>query len=196
MSKGRMDQDEIFTSKRPSTKSRNWPVFIFFAGTLVLFQFFSKSFPPLISTSQRGPANTHDILSKCMALKTVPGPPEDFHEREVSDRYEPGTKPTLIRNCTIFTGENNGTVIIHGDILLDKGIVKGIGKVSRRVIDNTPNLIVIEAHGAWVTPGLGKCISPKVIFLRVLLRNLTVDLHSHLGLLSSPLLAGQCVVVI
>ncbi|TFK43732.1 carbohydrate esterase family 9 protein [Crucibulum laeve] len=124
-----------------------------------------------VSSLHRVPVDAQEILSRCVALKTTPGPSQEFHDREVSDRFEEGTNATLIRNCTIFTGEKNGTVVIHGDILLDKGIVKGLGKVSRRVIDNTPNLTLIEANGAWVTPGL-------------------VDLHSHLGLLSAPILAG------
>ncbi|KAF8969443.1 carbohydrate esterase family 9 protein [Flammula alnicola] len=111
------------------------------------------------------------ILSRCAALKAAPGPPEGFYSREESDRFEPGTNATLIRNCLLFTGKDNGTDVIRGDILLDKGIIKGLGKISGRVIDNTPNLTIINANGAWVTPGL-------------------VDLHTHLGVLSVPILAG------
>jgi len=111
------------------------------------------------------------ILSRCAALKFTPSPPQNFHSREESDRFESGTNATLIRNCVIFTGKDNGTEIINGDILLDKGIIKGLGKISGRVIDNTPNLTIINAKYAWVTPGL-------------------IDLHSHLGLLSAPITAG------
>ena len=111
------------------------------------------------------------ILSRCAALNLTPSPPQNFHSREESDRFEPGTNATLIRNCVIFTGKDNGTEIIHGDILLDKGIIKGLGKISGRVIDNTPNLTIINANHAWVTPGL-------------------IDLHSHLGILSTPITAG------
>ena len=111
------------------------------------------------------------ILSHCAALKIMPSPPQDFHSREESDRFEPGTNATLIRNCVIFTGKDNGTEVIHGDILLDKGVIKGIGKISGRVIDNTPNLTIINANHAWVTPGL-------------------IDLHNHLGVLSAPITAG------
>ena len=111
------------------------------------------------------------ILSHCAALKTTPRPPQDFLSREESDRFEPGTNATLIRNCVIFTGKDNGTEVIHGDILLDKGVIKGLGKISGRVIDDTPNLTIIDAKHAWVTPGL-------------------IDLHSHLGVLSAPITAG------
>jgi hypothetical protein len=95
------------------------------------------------------------ILSRCALLRATPHPPESFHSREESERFESGTNATLIRNALIFTGRDNGTDVIHGDILLDKGIVKGIGKISGRVIDNTPNLTIVNANGAWVTPGLG-----------------------------------------
>jgi len=95
------------------------------------------------------------ILSRCALLRATPHPQKLFHSREESDRFESGTNATLIRNALIFTGKDNGTDVIHGDILLDKGIVKGIGKISGRVIDNTPNLTIVNANGAWVTPGLG-----------------------------------------
>ena len=111
------------------------------------------------------------ILSHCAALKITPSPPQDFPSREESDRFEPGTNATLIRNCVIFTGKGNGTEVIRGDILLDKGVIKGLGKISGRVIDDIPNLTIIDANHAWVTPGL-------------------IDLHSHLGVLSAPITAG------
>lgn len=103
------------------------------------------------------------ILPRCASLRAIPGPPAHFLEREESDRFEQGTNSTLIRNAVIFTGRNNGTEIVHGDLLLDKGIVKGIGKISRRIIDNIPNLTVVNASGAWITPGIGIAVIP---FLR------------------------------
>jgi hypothetical protein len=96
------------------------------------------------------------ILSRCASLKITPLPHHLFYSREVSDRFEPGTNATLIRNAIIFTGNGNGTDVIRGDILLDKGIIRSIGEISGHVIDNTPNLTIVNANGAWVTPGLGK----------------------------------------
>ncbi|KAF9006581.1 carbohydrate esterase family 9 protein [Cyathus striatus] len=136
-------------------------------GTIVSFHTFTFT----DAIAHRVPANAQTILSHCVSLKATPGPAQDFFDRKISDRFEPGTNATLLRNCTIFTGEHNGTVVTHGDILVDKGIIKRIGKVTQREIDNTPNLTVVEANGAWVTPGL-------------------VDLHSHLGVLSAPVLSG------
>ncbi|KZT29292.1 hypothetical protein NEOLEDRAFT_1085063 [Neolentinus lepideus HHB14362 ss-1] len=116
---------------------------------------------------QRIPINAQEILGKCAALRQPAGPPADFGDREVSDRFEPGTNTTLIRNARLWTGVNNGTEVIHGDLLLDKGLVKAVGKVPRSLYAFLENVTVIDAKGAWVTPGL-------------------VDLHSHVGLLPLP----------
>ncbi|CAK5272816.1 unnamed protein product [Mycena citricolor] len=115
------------------------------------------------------PANAATILGRCSSLTLAPGPPDDFHERTQSDRYEAGTKPTLIKNAKIWTGEDDGTKVVHGDILLDKGIIKKIGKVDAKAYGS--DLDVVDAQGAWVTPGI-------------------VDLHSHLGVDSAPALSG------
>lgn len=151
---------------------------LFIFGTV--FAFFGAiprlTEPSVLQSSQNHDAPTYNyskpvILSRCAALKFTPSPPQDFYSREESDRFELGTNATLIRNCVIFTGKDNGTEVIHGDILLDKGIIKGLGKISGRIIDNTPNLTIINANHAWVTPGL-------------------IDLHSHVGVLSTPITAG------
>ncbi|KJA29867.1 hypothetical protein HYPSUDRAFT_126636 [Hypholoma sublateritium FD-334 SS-4] len=111
------------------------------------------------------------VLSRCAEFRATPIPPHAFHLREKSDRYESSTNATLIRNGVIFTGKDNGTDIVRGDILLDKGVIRGLGKISRRVLDSIENLATVDAKGGWVTPGL-------------------VDLHTHLGVLSTPILAG------
>jgi hypothetical protein len=103
------------------------------------------------SASQRIPLDAQQILMRCAALKAKPGPPSNFLERDVSDRFEEGTLATIIRNATIWTGEKNGTEIIYGDLLLDKGIVKAIGQVPRTPVQDAQT---IDAKGAWVTPGL------------------------------------------
>jgi cytosine/adenosine deaminase-related metal-dependent hydrolase len=75
----------------------------------------------------------------------------------VSDRFEPGTKATLIRNATIWTGALNGTEVIFGDLLLDGGIIKGIGKIpDSRITSVTGELTEVDANGTWLTPGLGQ----------------------------------------
>jgi hypothetical protein len=101
------------------------------------------------------PPNAQEILDRCAGLESIPVVPQNFRDRESSERYEYGNNATLIRDATIFTGKNNGKEIIRGDILLDRGVVKGVGWIPARVIDEAENLTVLEAHGAWITPGLG-----------------------------------------
>jgi hypothetical protein len=52
----------------------------------------------------------------------------------------------------------NGTEIVYGDLLLDRGLVRGIGEIPQSYISQATNLTVVDADGAWVTPGLGKII--------------------------------------
>ena len=96
----------------------------------------------------------------------------DFFSRSHSDRFEDGTRPTLIQNAKIWTGWQNGTEVLRADIFLDKGIIKSIGHLRGPSIHQYgKDLEVFDAKGAWVTPGL-------------------VDIHSHLGVLSLPSLSG------
>jgi imidazolonepropionase-like amidohydrolase len=75
----------------------------------------------------------------------------------------------------IWTGARNGTEIVYGDVLLDKGLVVAVGYIPPSLLDRvtsssqsgTTELRVEDLGGAWVTPGL-------------------VDLHSHLGISSAP----------
>ncbi|KAI0690094.1 carbohydrate esterase family 9 protein [Cytidiella melzeri] len=115
------------------------------------------------------PLHASEILDKCQQLSIKPGPPEDFNQRKQSDRFVPGTKTTLIRNATIWTGLVEGLEIIKGDILLHNGLIKELG-----VIENTtayPDLEEVDANGAWATPGI-------------------VDMHSHLAVDAAPSLRG------
>ena len=93
-------------------------------------------------------------VARCRALHATPGPSADFAKRTQSDRFVPGTKPILIQNAKIWTGEKNGTEIIHADILLDKGIIKGIGHTAHKLVNAYKDeMMVIDAKNAWVTPG-------------------------------------------
>lgn len=83
----------------------------------------------------------------------MPGPPKDFHHRTESDRYVAGTPPTLVRNATIWTGRVSGYEVITGDLLIDKGIIQRVGKLRKSALDAYKDLVVIDAAGAWVTPG-------------------------------------------
>ncbi|KAJ7448178.1 hypothetical protein FB451DRAFT_1375446 [Mycena latifolia] len=64
------------------------------------------------------PCTPRPLLSS-VASRTVLG----------SDRFVEGTPPVLIQNAKILTGARNGTEIVFGDILLDKGLVLGVGYI-------------------------------------------------------------------
>jgi imidazolonepropionase-like amidohydrolase len=63
--------------------------------------------------------------------------------------------------------------VFSGDILIDKGLIKGVGHFGRAALLKTygAELVVVDAKGAWVTPGI-------------------VDIHSHMGNGASPALNG------
>ena len=124
---------------------------------------FSRSVPPLHSTA---------IIVKCRHLQMQAGPPQDFLIRTHSDRFEEGTRPVLVKNAKIWTGGKNGTEVIQGDILMDKGIIKNIGYIQSRSLESYgERLAVLDAKGAWITPGIA-------------------DIHSHIGNEPSPALSG------
>ncbi|KZT52271.1 carbohydrate esterase family 9 protein [Calocera cornea HHB12733] len=114
------------------------------------------------------PANADRILAQCRALPLLPTPPAGFAERTESDRFEPDTPPTLIVNGTIWLGGDRSVV---GELYMDGGVIRAIGYVPKELYENEPGVVVVNAQGSWVTPGL-------------------VDLHSHLGVYSSPSLNG------
>jgi N-acyl-D-aspartate/D-glutamate deacylase len=83
----------------------------------------------------------------------TPGSPDDFQSRTQSDRFEEGTRPTLIRNATIWTGLDEGNEVIQGDILIDKGLVKKVGSVDESILRSYADVAVLDAAGSWVSPG-------------------------------------------
>ncbi|KAJ3852408.1 carbohydrate esterase family 9 protein [Lentinula lateritia] len=124
------------------------------------------------SSFAKVPINAPQIIQKCSTLNVLPGPPSDFSSRNESDRYVPGTNPTLIKNATIWTGNVKGLEIILGDLLLEKGIIQAVGEIPGHLLNTYHHLSVIDANGSWLSPGI-------------------VDLHSHLGDQSSPKLSGS-----
>lgn len=127
---------------------------------------------PLLYRTIHVPVHAEAIISRCRSLELAAGPPEGFHDRSESDRFVLGTKPVLIKNAKIWTGAENGTEVLKGDILIDKGLIMGVGHFGRGVLKAYgTDLEVLNAKGAWVTPGI-------------------VDIHSHLGDAPSPELEG------
>lgn len=118
------------------------------------------------------PPHVLSAISHCQQLQLKAGPSREFYRRNHSDRYTPGTRPTLLKHARIWTGEKNGTDIIRGDVLLDKGLIKAVGHVPSSAFEAfKDNLVVIDVQNAWVTPGI-------------------VDMHSHIGNSAAPELTG------
>ncbi|PVF97469.1 hypothetical protein CPB86DRAFT_423305 [Serendipita vermifera] len=119
-------------------------------------------------TFHHRPLRADELLEICASLKITPGPPDDFASRLESDRFVPGTVPTHIKNATIWVGRGE-EVYESGDILLDRGLIVKVGHINKG--DLPPKHDTIDAAGAWVTPGI-------------------FDMHSHIGVGSSPELKG------
>ncbi|KAH9948084.1 hypothetical protein B0H21DRAFT_848524 [Amylocystis lapponica] len=124
-----------------------------------------------VNPRARVPLHAQEVLDKCRALTLKPGPPSTFNNRSGSDRFQAGTRPVYIHDATIWTGRLQGLEVIRGGILIDRGLIKAVGHVPHSILPSRDDLVYIDAKGAWVTPGL-------------------VDMHSHLGAMSSPLLNG------
>jgi imidazolonepropionase-like amidohydrolase len=114
----------------------------------------------------------HEQLATCKLLREVPSGPSG--PREVNRRWVNGTRPTLIRNATIWTGEPSpgtsaddakkgiGYAWTPSDVLVDRGLII---RVSRRIptAELPANCEVHDARGRPLTAGI-------------------VDMHSHAGL--------------
>ncbi|KAH9892482.1 hypothetical protein C8Q73DRAFT_732800 [Cubamyces lactineus] len=122
--------------------------------------------------TERLPLDVSDVLNRCRSLQLKPGPPPDFYARNHSDRFQPGTRPVLVRNATIWTGKQNGRETVQGDVFLDGGIIRTVQAGTLSNLAGRPQqFTVINAKGAWLTPGI-------------------IDMHSHLSVESSPGLNG------
>ena len=139
------------------------------------------------------PPNHASIRARCASLPRKPSPPGWFPDRTSSDRFVPGTRAVLVRNATIWTGRVNGLETIKGDVVLDKGLVKAVGVVPKTLLKSLEqeSFDVIDAKGAWLTPGyvmLAPVLPTRTCTNKVPGR--LIDLHTHLGVDSSPELAG------
>ncbi len=97
------------------------------------------------------PIHAEETIFKCRTLHSVPSPPPGFSDREQSDRFVPGTRPTLLKNATLWTGRDAGLEVVQGDLLIDGGIIKAVGSVDAGAYGDELN--VVDVEGAWVSPG-------------------------------------------
>ncbi|KAH9176445.1 carbohydrate esterase family 9 protein [Lactarius sanguifluus] len=174
---GEYSQLPMPASVVPTNRPRPYVRNRFIYGTvlvLVALQFLYSYHALTIGHTSSVPIHAENTLARCRALDTVPGPSSQFYSRASSDRYVPGTRATLVLNARIWTGGQNGTEIIEGHAYFDKGIFKGVGSLdvnAIKMLHSRDSLDIVDAKGAWVTPGI-------------------VDAHSHLGVLAAPSLSG------
>ena len=123
------------------------PVLAVFALTAIYFttDFVGRSRPPV-----RVPLHAASTLAKCRFLSAKPASPPGFSERTQYDRYEPGITPVLIRNASIWTGRHDGRHVVHGDILLENGLIKTIGNVNALLSKDDP-VDVVDAEVSFNT---------------------------------------------
>lgn len=89
------------------------------------------------------------LLNPCSStIETL----DTFNRRDESDRFVKGTRPTLIKNATVFTG-TAGRLVVHGDVFVDKGIIRDFGDILDLDLF-PPETSFVNAQGAWLTPGL------------------------------------------
>ena len=74
--------------------------FVLAAVVSAAFVQYFRLFAHLLQTNDREdvtvPLRAQEYLDKCRLLSVKPGPPPDFHARTHSDRFVPGTPPTII----------------------------------------------------------------------------------------------------
>ena len=180
--------------------------FVVILALLVSFQlyFIGSRSPTLFRRTVQVPLHAERSLARCASLKVAAGPPANFHDRKVSDRFVYGTKATLLHNARIWTGEKNGTEILHGDVFFDKGIIQGVGNVNLTALTldldgmiARGELNVVDVRGAWITPGyvhfgfslcLPGDIDTRQIFKGLLTPILTLAMHPRLHLMVHPVM--------
>ena len=140
------------TSSRRKHRMRSLLGFLVLASSIATYLYLSSQLGFEGPQPEVLPLDANSILANCRSLSLRPGPPVDFHAREQSDRFQPGTTPVVIRNATIWTGEGDGLQTLRGDVLLDKGIIKFMGNIPAYTLASYGSDIhVIEAHGYVTT---------------------------------------------
>ncbi|ORX98366.1 hypothetical protein BCR34DRAFT_593207 [Clohesyomyces aquaticus] len=116
----------------------------------------------------------HQDYATCASLKRNPAAKTSEKPRNYNKRWVNSTRPLLIRNATVWTGEpaagtsdddarlGKGYAWVRSDVFVDHGLIKKIRPVYN--IDDLPrHTEIFDAHGRQLTAGI-------------------VDMHSHAGL--------------
>lgn len=107
------------------------------------------------------------FLTGCSDPEPEKSGPVEINKDPFPSTYQPmQSKPTLITNVTILDGI--GGKIENGAILMSEGKIRAMGES----LSAPDDVNVIDGEGQWVTPGI-------------------IDVHSHLGVYSSPATASH-----
>jgi hypothetical protein len=108
------------------------------------------------------------ILEGIAQCNIIARPPPDFkpHDgrRKYSDRYVEGTGPVLLKNGTVWTGEQGGVEVMYGaSVWMEGGVIRKIG-TEKEMMEYKglmkTDVEEVELHGAWVTPGVSDVSPP------------------------------------
>ncbi|GAA5993130.1 hypothetical protein JCM10908_001303 [Rhodotorula pacifica] len=141
--------------------------------------------PPNVTNGLRidslSPSRLQDwraTVQRCEDLHTLPGPPDDFIKNRVkSDRVTDTTPHIIVHNARVWTGElvHSGgggyQVLENATLELRDGLIVGIHDNKDGRLSAGKDVIVVDAQGAWITPGI-------------------FDMHSHLGVDAQPSLSA------
>ena len=159
-------------AQRPRSRSRRaWRLLVAIISLAVIQSTTNLFYTQRSTRTAQVPTNAQEILDKCALLDVKPGPPPDFNLRQESDRFVAGTPPTLIKvgvigwltlsvaddaslqDASIWTGGVDGLEVVRGDVLLDGGLIKRVGHIEQAALDAYNDLVIVDAAGAWVSPG-------------------------------------------
>lgn len=121
-----------------------------------------------------------DDLATCARLRTLPVDPPG-PGRETSGRYIKGSKPILIVNASVWTGQpaagqdprsEASYSWILADVLLERGLITKVEKDLHLRGDLPSDFVLYNALGRPLTSGI-------------------IDMHSHAGVHSLPTLHGN-----
>lgn len=133
-------------------------------------------------SSQLSATRLQANLETCKKLQRRPEDPKGLG-RERNGRFVDGTKPTLIRNATVWVGEpaegtseedaraGKGYAWIKTDVFIDGGLIQKV-EAGISLASLPHDTQVYDAHGRQLTSGI-------------------IDMHSHAGVDSLPSIRGN-----
>lgn len=172
------DQDVDSSGKTTKARARSmYAKYGWIAWAFGVFFYLSHSYTATEFPWPGQPAPVPDYvkqgMEQCKIIVRSPPNPKPFnHRRTESDRFVPGTGDVLLRNATVWTGNDDGEEILReADVLLSGGVIKHVGKADKLDVALFKDAKVVELHSSWITPGI-------------------VDMHSHMGIDAAPAMKG------